>query len=288
VLDVEPPPLGLPSERHLGYGYSMYSARYGNIYTLQQLLQLAREAFGEFSPHDSWWHKGDRVMDAQRPNVEPQGFRTVAEAHDHRVHHLTKVRQLFLQMDVLVFTLGLTEAWVHAPTGTLYPLAPGTVAGRFDPAVHQFRNFGYGDAVSAFEQFEDLLRRHRPLRSVPRFILTVSPVPLVASASGTHVLPATTYSKSTLRAVAGDLCQSRDYVDYFPSYEAITHPGARGVFYDANLRTVRSAGVDTVMAIFFSQHQPQHSSANAGATQASPSGEGVQCEEALLEAFGNA
>ena len=31
VLDVEPAPRGLPSQRHLDYGYSMYSARSGNI-----------------------------------------------------------------------------------------------------------------------------------------------------------------------------------------------------------------------------------------------------------------
>ena len=35
-----------------------------------------------------------------------------------------------------------------------------------------------------------------------RLVLTVSPVPLAATASGSHVLPATIYSKSVLRAAA--------------------------------------------------------------------------------------
>src|SRR5690242_18213578 len=45
VLDVEPPPPGLDLETAHAFGYSMYSARYGNIYTARQLLQLTREAF---------------------------------------------------------------------------------------------------------------------------------------------------------------------------------------------------------------------------------------------------
>ena len=43
-----------------------------------------------------------------------------------------------------------------------------------------------------------------------RFLLTVSPVPLTATASGQHVLTATTYSKSVLRSAAGFLSQNRD------------------------------------------------------------------------------
>ena len=41
VLDVELPPRGLPENFHQKYGFSMYSTRYGNIYRVRQLLQLA-------------------------------------------------------------------------------------------------------------------------------------------------------------------------------------------------------------------------------------------------------
>ncbi len=43
----------------------------------------------------------------------------------------------------------------------------------------------------------------RRINPQPRFILTVSPVPLVATMSGSHVSPASIYSKSVLRAPAG-------------------------------------------------------------------------------------
>jgi hypothetical protein len=44
LIDCEPAPARLPQKLHITYGYSMYSSRYGNIYTVKQLRQLAEEA----------------------------------------------------------------------------------------------------------------------------------------------------------------------------------------------------------------------------------------------------
>src|ERR1051325_1163631 len=38
VMDVEPAPPGLPPKDAPAFGYGIYSARYGNIYTVRQLL----------------------------------------------------------------------------------------------------------------------------------------------------------------------------------------------------------------------------------------------------------
>lgn len=131
-----------------------------------------------------------------------------------------------------------------------------------------------------------------------RFLLTVSPVPLTATASGGHVLTATTYSKSTLRAVAGDMAERAD-TDYFPSFEIITAFPFRGMFFDPNMRSVSMHGVDHVMNSFFSCLQERFSGTTvtpgaemAGAPdsrplQTSESGvaSDVRCEEELLAAF---
>src|SRR6478672_5365619 len=45
VMDAEPPPHFMPGDLQRAYGFSMYSARYGNIYTVRHLLQLAQDAF---------------------------------------------------------------------------------------------------------------------------------------------------------------------------------------------------------------------------------------------------
>jgi hypothetical protein len=39
----------------LNLGHGVFTARYGNIYTSQQLLQLLRRAFGRFTPKEDVW-----------------------------------------------------------------------------------------------------------------------------------------------------------------------------------------------------------------------------------------
>ena len=115
-----------------------------------------------------------------------------------------------------------------------------------------------------------------------RFVLTVSPVPLTATATSSHVLLATTYSKSVLRAVAGSLAERFADVDYFPSYEVVMSHPSRGIYFEQNMRSVTPAGVEAVMAYFFREHAPQ---TVATAPPASPESYNSICEEILLDAF---
>jgi hypothetical protein len=251
VMDVEPRPPFLQDDVAKEFGYGIYSARYGNIYTVRQLLQLARDADTGAVDALNVWTRDGRFFDALRPNTEPKGYDSVEEALALRRDHLKKVRQLFAAMDVFIFTLGLTEAWVDVRTGTVFPTAPGTIAGDFDPEFYAFKNFGFAEIHDDFMEFHSLVTTWNPAL---RIILTVSPVPLTATATDNHVLIATTYSKSVLRAVAGSLADANPTIDYFPSYEMIASPWSKGFFYDANMRSVNSGGVAVVMRVFFEQH----------------------------------
>lgn len=105
---------------------------------------------------------------------------------------------------------------MHSDSGTVFPTAPGTIAGEYDPNEFKFKNF------NAFEIYEDLslfIKRVREINPSVKFLFTVSPVPLTATATDDHVLVATTKSKSVLRTVAGQLSDEYDYIDYFPSYD---------------------------------------------------------------------
>lgn len=279
VLDFEQPPPGLPPRLHREFGYSMYSARYGNIYTVRQLLQLAREARGEFTPGEIVWEARGRFFDALRPNVEPKGLESAAEVLEHRACHLARVRDMLWFSDLFIFTLGLTEAWVHKATDTVFPTAPGVIAGDFDPAVYEFRNFSFNEIVDDVEAFMRLVEGHRNGRPF-HVILTVSPVPLTATAAGRHVLVSTAYSKAALRAAAGELSARHPHVDYFPSYEIITNPAARGVFFQPNLRSVTKAGVAAAMRCFFGQHGARRAASGSAADPAA-----AVCEDVMLEAF---
>lgn len=159
-----------------------------------------------------------------------------------------------------------------------------------------FRNFQFSEIVNQFNEFLSLLKTLRN-GSLPQIILTVSPVPLTATATAKHVLLASNYSKAVLRAAAGQLEMEHLNIDYFPSYEIITNPASRGIFYDNNLRTINSVGVKTVMDVFFKNHPPvfaadpkEQSSLNMlleNNENQTPQSfySQAQCDDAILEAF---
>lgn len=284
-VDTEPAPSILPRELWLEYGYGMYSARFGNVYTTRQLLQLLLRARGEFTPADQVWERDGGVVDPFRPTIEPEPFEDVAELEALRRHHLKAVLEMFQRADVFVFTLGLTEAWESLVDGAVFPVAPGVSGGRWDPSRYRLHNLDYSEVVGDMERFIALVREIKPTM---RFLLTVSPVPLMATGTDHHVVVATTYSKSVLRAAAGALATKYDFVDYFPSFEIISAPAMRGQFYNADMRNVSSWGVEHVMRQFFSQHKP-----NVGAISATAANDGaeedpdeVACDEELLRKFG--
>lgn len=274
------------------FQYELFSARYGNIYTARQLLQLFREAFGRQEHRELYWQLGSRYVDPLRPAVEPDGFASVQELLLERGQHLAAVRRMFSELDVLVFTLGLTEAWESTEDGTIYPLCPGVRGGCFDENIHVFRNFGVSEVADDLTEFMTELLS---VNARAKVILTVSPVPLVATALDRHVLVSTTYSKSVLR-VAAEMVQNRfpGIMCYFPSYEIITGAHGRGSYFEADLRSVTAEGVDHVMRTFF-----RHVAADSDgmpAAQEMVSGTGAEsftdrmeaitrviCEEELLD-----
>jgi len=292
VIDAERAPALVPDAVKQRYGFGLYSARYGNIYTIRQLLQLWREATGRADPAVPVWQRDDRFFDAQRPGLEPNGFDSASDVLAHRSLHLAAVRKAFLLADVIVFTFGLTETWLHTDSGTVYPTCPGTIAGEYDPKIYSFHNCSYKEIYKNFGRFRDLMMDNNP---AVKFIVTVSPVPLTATASGHHVEVATSYSKAVLRAVCGQLVGEFDNVDYFPSYEIITSQKNAARFYSDSLRVVTAEGVAAAMGAFMAAHAMQHQSPVpfdspvpvVSDNQRIPDDPdfGIVCEEALLEVF---
>ena len=114
----EEPPEGMSAKEAQRRNYSMYSCRYGNLYTTTQLLQLVQRAYGRFKPDlDAWTRDDGRFVDPFRPRIEPEGYATVEEMRADRERHLAAVRRMVETMDVFVFTFGLTECWRHKSDG---------------------------------------------------------------------------------------------------------------------------------------------------------------------------
>ncbi|MFZ5665656.1 MAG: GSCFA domain-containing protein [Pseudomonadota bacterium] len=231
------------------FNYRIFSARYANLYTTRQLVQLIERAYGEREPADGHWALANgRFVDSLRPTIEPEGFSSVEELEADRRQHLASVRRMFEELDIFVFTLGLTEAWVDRVDGTVFPVCPGVAGGMFDPDRHAFHNFGITEVI---EDLHVAIRRISAVNPNARFILTVSPVPLVATAEDRHVLVSTTYSKSVLRVACDEIARSYpERVGYFPSYEIITGSFNRGRYFGHDLRSVTEEGVSHVMRVF--------------------------------------
>ena len=276
------------------YNYGVFSARYGNIYTSRQLIQLLRRAYTLFQPSDDMWIRADgRIFDPFRPEIEPNGFSSLPEYLAHRRQHFAAVRRAIQEMDVFVFTLGLTETWVSRIDGAAYPLCPGVAAGEFDENRYAFVNLGADDVIADMREAIAFIRQRNPKA---KFILTVSPVPLIATVEDCSVLVSTTYSKAVLRVAAETLSRDAGDVAYFPSYEIITGNHAKGAYFGADLRDVTEAGVSHVMRLFMKhyaseaparlEHDPtgdldQRSAAYSTEMEAIAQ---VVCEEEMLDA----
>jgi hypothetical protein len=242
----EKAPSGMSETEARSKSYGVFSARYGNVYTVRQALQLFDRAFNHFKPMDCVWQLNDGFVDAFRPQIEPEPFSTIETLIRSVDYHLTCVRNIFLYSDWLVFTLGLTEAWASKKDGAIYSMAPGIHGGKFDEHDYMFVNFSVKEVIDDLRTFV-----HRAMGVNPdlKLILTVSPVPLIATYENRHVLVSTVCSKSILRVAADVMDREFENVVYFPSYEIITNPVVESYFLD-NLRKVSPLGVKHVMRVF--------------------------------------
>ncbi|QGM97600.1 GSCFA domain-containing protein [Methylocystis parvus] len=228
--------------------YGVYSARYGNVYTSRQLLQLFERAYGRFTPKENYWvERAGVVVDPFRPQIQEGGFNSQRELELDRDGHFAAVREAFETLDAFIFTLGLTEAWRSREDKAVFPLCPGVAGGDYAPARHEFVNFGVDDVVADLTAFIAALAAVNP---GARVILTVSPVPLVATAERRHVTVSTMASKSILRVACDILERHFSHVAYFPSYEIVAGGYGGLDYFGPDRRSVTPEGVAHVMRVF--------------------------------------
>lgn len=245
---VEKAPAFLPASMHEEFGFGIFSFRTGNVYTSAMLLQWLRWARDGAAQDREVWTDGTAFFDPVRPSIEPGGFETEEDLFAARDATLAAMRKGIEDADVLIFTLGLTEMWVNSDTGLVYASCPGTQAGTFNSETHRFANASFASVSRDLAEIRDILHAMNP---AIRLLLTVSPVPLTATAvPAAHVLVSTVRSKSVLRAAAGEMAEAFDDVDYFPSYEIVSHPSLGIETFEADRREVRKDAVAFVMAHF--------------------------------------
>jgi len=162
------------------HGFGLFSARYGNIYTVRHLRELLEQALGLRETTCEFARRKDgRWVDMLRPRAVPMGFSSPDHARADRLVHLTAVRRMLEELDVFVFTLGLTEGWENVEQAFSYPVVPGAIAGEFLPEQHRFINYSCSSVVA---DLGDVVRLIGTINPDAKILLTVSPVALAATA----------------------------------------------------------------------------------------------------------
>jgi hypothetical protein len=154
--------------------------------------------------------------------------------------------QIFRSADVFILTLGLSEVWYDKASGDVFWRA--IPADSFEPERHAFRVSTVAENLDNLRAIVALVRRHRPGAKI---VLTLSPVPLVATFRPVSCVSANSVSKAILRAALDELMrENAEAIDlfYFPSFEIVSTYFQDP--YQLDNRHVRPHVVRTIMEAF--------------------------------------
>lgn len=228
------------------FNYDVFSAAYGNLYTARAMRQLIERVNYRFVRTIEPWKSAQGFVDPLRPGL-PHLAETLGEYESLTESHLNCTKRALQQSSVLVLTLGLIEAWCIRDNGAALPACPGSIAGEFSDSQHELVVFRFEEIV------EDLIKLRAEvleIRPGMRFLVTVSPVPLVATATSENVVLANSLSKSVLRAAAARFVEMYPDCRYVPSFEILIGAQVRQSFFKSDCRSIAPEGVGRVMEHF--------------------------------------
>lgn len=156
-----------------------------------------------------------------------------------------ETKEIFDKTDVFILTVGLSEVWYNKLTGGVF--WRGIPRDKYDPNIHGFRVSTVQENYQNLVHIYQMIRKHRPDAKI---VLTLSPVPLVATFRDIPCTSASMVSKAILRVAIDELYQM--YKDdpkffYWPSYELVKEFNNQ---FEADNRHVSNNTVQTVLDVF--------------------------------------
>lgn len=241
------------------------SLRTGPLFNTGSVRQLAEWAYRGFDAAEATWNVGGRLCDPYRKYIS---WPSELDMHAEREAHFAAVRAMVAESDVLILTLGLSEVWRSRQDGRCFYLVPPP--GVLDLDKHEHALQTVDECIADVERFYAIVREHNPAL---RLVVTLSPVPLMATYFDRHAVVSDAVSKATLRTALHWFCQNHPEVIYFPSYEmAVRTPDWP---YEADNRHVqRGPVVDRIMRSFMA-HYGDPAEQPAQVAEAKPSGAGA-------------
>jgi GSCFA family len=181
------------------------------------------------------------------PTLELAGLQ---ETLDRRAMMQT-VSKRIANCRAVIITLGLVEVWRDCEMDVYTNSTPARSVLKTQPKRYEFHLTSFAQNWANLEAIHALLTRY--CHPEVRIVITVSPVPLMATFSKMDVVVANTYGKSLLRAVAQEWAAAHVNVDYFPSYEIVQNSN-RPAVWERDLRHVTGAGVQHIMELFLQEY----------------------------------
>ncbi|KXG87406.1 GSCFA domain-containing protein [Agrobacterium bohemicum] len=157
----------------------------------------------------------------------------------------------YARADVVVLTLGLSEAWFDTKSGKyLNVVSSPQMLRRYSDDL-QIRFIGFTEAQRYLGPAIDRLRKDGK-----KVVLTVSPVPLQNTFLGEDIVIANHASKSNLRALAVEVAQNNEDVDYFPSFEMV-HFSDKSMAWKSDGRHVQMGMIEAITSKALSSYLQQ-------------------------------
>lgn len=160
---------------------------------------------------------------------------------------VTRVNEKIKECKLIVITLGLIEVWRDDAEGVYLNIAPTKEMQDRYKDRYSFHVVDYQENLDNLEKISALLQKYGDPDL--KVIVTVSPVPLMATFTQNDVVVANTLSKSTLRTVAEKWASLHENVAYFPSYEIVMNSDKKVAWTDDG-RHVQGEIVNNIMDLF--------------------------------------
>ena len=215
-----------------------------NTFSIYNELCWALDPAAKF-PRKSLVDIGDGLF--YDPHTNPALQLASLEETIHRHQIIESVTRRIAQCRVVIITLGLAEVWRDKIANIFLNHAPIPDAVRSHPDRYEFHITNFAQNLSNLERIHTLLSQFG--HADVQIVVTVSPVPLLATFSGEDVVLANTYSKSLLRTVAQEWAAAHKNVHYFPSYEIVQNSD-RLVTWEEDLRHVKGKVAEHIMKLF--------------------------------------
>jgi hypothetical protein len=221
------------------FGKTANQAGILNKYTPCSMLNEVRFAFGDTDGSEYLIQiDDDSYIDGQ---LHTDAGVTLKRGLERRAEIRALYKNAIPSSKVVIVTLGLVEAWWDEVSQVYLNETPSKAVLTRHKNRLFFEVLSPENVITVVDELIVTLKQHG--HPEQRVFLTVSPVPIGRSYSGKDAIIANSYSKSILRVAAEVAVQKYEWVDYYPSFESVTHSD-RTLAWADDLIHVRQEVVD--------------------------------------------